>query len=257
MSTGCQLLRPDSGWPYTVLVISDTKGSPKISAEVDKMHINLHGFTHHDWLLFLFIILLCLCLFHHHHNNNHHHHHHHHHQWSVISQPRWDWLLICIPAGAQTLSWSIGVRGETEGEREWDSQQGKLGWINTYLYIWVFPKIRVPQNGWFIMETLLKWMIWGYHDFWKHPYIQIKILLIWSRNPNRVMVFSVFLTFRMSSYVPPWSHAWRVSKWICFFSNTKIAISSHGKMKSRLWSFARSTCDFSLRSFKFKIGIKL
>ena len=42
------------------------------------------------------------------------------------------------------------------------------------LYIWVFPKIGVPQNGWFIMEnpkTLLKWMIWGYPYFRKHPYI--------------------------------------------------------------------------------------
>ena len=29
---------------------------------------------------------------------------------------------------------------------------------------------RVPQNGWFIMETLLKWIIWGYHYFRKHPY---------------------------------------------------------------------------------------
>ena len=31
--------------------------------------------------------------------------------------------------------------------------------------MWVFPKIGVPQNGWFILEnwkTLLKWMIWGY-----------------------------------------------------------------------------------------------
>ena len=27
----------------------------------------------------------------------------------------------------------------------------------------MFPKIGVPQNGWFIMETLSKWMIWGYH----------------------------------------------------------------------------------------------
>ena len=47
--------------------------------------------------------------------------------------------------------------------------------------IWVFPKIGVPQNGWFRMEnpikmddlewkTLLKWMIWGYHYFWKHPF---------------------------------------------------------------------------------------
>ena len=34
---------------------------------------------------------------------------------------------------------------------------------------WVFPKIGVPQNGWFISwKTLLKWMIWGYPYFWKH-----------------------------------------------------------------------------------------
>ena len=38
-----------------------------------------------------------------------------------------------------------------------------------YIYKWVFPKIGVPQNGWFIMETLFKWMIWGYPYFWKHP----------------------------------------------------------------------------------------
>ena len=33
------------------------------------------------------------------------------------------------------------------------------------IIIWMFPKIVVPQNGW-----LLKWMIWGYHYFRKHPY---------------------------------------------------------------------------------------
>ena len=38
--------------------------------------------------------------------------------------------------------------------------------------IWVFPKIGVPQNGWFVMENPLNiWMIWGYHYFRKHPYI--------------------------------------------------------------------------------------
>ena len=26
--------------------------------------------------------------------------------------------------------------------------------------IWVFPKIGVSQNGWFIMEILIKWMTW-------------------------------------------------------------------------------------------------
>ena len=35
---------------------------------------------------------------------------------------------------------------------------------------WVFPKIRVPQNGWFIRENpIIELMIRGYHYFWKHP----------------------------------------------------------------------------------------
>ena len=37
----------------------------------------------------------------------------------------------------------------------------------------VEPKIGwfYPQNGWWKSWTpLLKWMIWGYHYFWKHPY---------------------------------------------------------------------------------------
>ena len=38
---------------------------------------------------------------------------------------------------------------------------------NLKLNITVFPKIGVPQNGWFIRNTLLKWMIWGYHYFGK------------------------------------------------------------------------------------------
>ena len=27
------------------------------------------------------------------------------------------------------------------------------------------------------MKTLLKWMIWGYHYFWKHPYIYVYIYI--------------------------------------------------------------------------------
>ena len=41
---------------------------------------------------------------------------------------------------------------------------------DTLAVIWGFPKMVVPQNGWFIVETLLKWMIWGYHHLRKHPY---------------------------------------------------------------------------------------
>ena len=35
--------------------------------------------------------------------------------------------------------------------------------------IWGFPKIGIPQNGWFVMENPIKWMTWGYPYFWKHP----------------------------------------------------------------------------------------
>ena len=43
----------------------------------------------------------------------------------------------------------------------------------------VEPKIGVgktPQNGWLIMvpNPMNKWMIWGYHDFWKHPHMDFK-----------------------------------------------------------------------------------
>ena len=40
-------------------------------------------------------------------------------------------------------------------------------------YMWVFPKIMVPQNGWFIMEIPIKMDVLGGkpHYFRKHPYI--------------------------------------------------------------------------------------
>ena len=39
--------------------------------------------------------------------------------------------------------------------------------------IWVFPKIGVqyPKMDGLWWKTLLKWMICGYHYFWKHPYV--------------------------------------------------------------------------------------
>ena len=43
---------------------------------------------------------------------------------------------------------------------------------------WVFPKIGVPQNGWFTMENLIKMDdlgIWGYHYFWKPPHTYFRM----------------------------------------------------------------------------------
>ena len=38
--------------------------------------------------------------------------------------------------------------------------------------IWVFPKKGVYTPKWMVYKwkTLLKWMIWGYHYFWKHAF---------------------------------------------------------------------------------------
>ena len=63
-------------------------------------------------------------------------------------------------------------------------------YIYIYIYIRVIPKIGVPQNGWFIIENPVKWMIWGYPYFRKHPYI-------------RYMYIYSYLHFRSPQYQLP------------------------------------------------------
>ena len=44
-------------------------------------------------------------------------------------------------------------------------------WENMKTTKWMFPKIggKPPKMDGLKWKTLLKWMIWGYHYFWKHP----------------------------------------------------------------------------------------
>ena len=41
--------------------------------------------------------------------------------------------------------------------------------IYVYIYIWVFPKIGVPQNGWFIRENSIKMDDLGVPQFLETP----------------------------------------------------------------------------------------
>ena len=51
-------------------------------------------------------------------------------------------------------------------------KKGKMERIIQKVTIWVFPKIGIPQHGWFMMENPIKMDDLGYHYFWKHPSLQ-------------------------------------------------------------------------------------
>ena len=59
------------------------------------------------------------------------------------------------------------------GEKKGPRMKPKGKFPPFHQHIWVFPKIGVPQNGWFIMETPIKmgWFGGPTIIFWKHPYI--------------------------------------------------------------------------------------
>ena len=93
-------------------------------------------------------------------------------------------------------------------------------------YIWGFPKMVVPQNGWWkSWKTLLKWMIWGYHHLRKHPYgLKLYMFLVPKFLP-RIRPIPGFITMRR-----PTGH---LKIWRCI-SNLSIKIK-----QAQWWKVAR------------------
>ena len=81
---------------------------------------------------------------------------------------------------------------------------------------WMFPKIGVPQNGWFIMENAINpWMICGYHYFRKHPNDQLANLSFFRLATNKLTGQTV-LTLHSSvqpSMVPPSRQSCQLHAW--------------------------------------------
>ena len=107
-------------------------------------------------------------------------------------------------------------------------QQGGKGGLT-----WVFPKIGVPQNGWFIRNTLLKWIIWGYHHF---------------RNPPNVGLFSkleksskltdmFFLFFRMGDKHQPYPIASMYGIFPYIYHTNQPNVGKYGIITWTVWLY--------------------
>ena len=114
-----------------------------------------------------------------------------------ISFVHWiaEWLARSI---ALLLRWSLAPKLPGAGAKKCRPNLGfkpfPPAWgakLKTFVgcIIWVFPKIVVSQNWWFITENPIKWMIWGYHYFRKHPF----------RCPAANQLFNIRTFFRILS----------------------------------------------------------
>ena len=89
-------------------------------------------------------------------------------QWNpTITSKKMPVLLV----PSSMTSWRVEVWGILLRICVDGTQNARCGYYpsNESYYMGV-SKNRGTRNGWLQWKTLLKWMIWGYPYFWKHPY---------------------------------------------------------------------------------------
>ena len=85
------------------------------------------------------------------------------------------WMIGNSPPGNSAGDWGCLRWPNIKGcwwPLSMEKERSRLESPGRNLFIWVFPKIGVPQNGWFTMENPIKMDDLGCknHYFWKHPY---------------------------------------------------------------------------------------
>ena len=79
-----------------------------------------------------------------------------HYKWSGAHLSKWRWKGR-IPHERYPMAISDGdpPKAKTRTHTQWKTWTMKWSWV-LFVSIWVFPKIEVPQNGWFLMENSIE-----------------------------------------------------------------------------------------------------